>query len=180
MIPISENEILDRLRFDNPWWENRSIEKRFEDLPRRAYYSIFYDLVVDRSVNRAVILMGPRRVGKTVIVYHTISELLTSGIEEEKILYLSLETPIYTGLSLESIINTYLELHDHNRNSQLFIFYDEVQYHKNWEVHLKSLVDSFPEFRFIATGSAAAALRLKEPGVWRRKIYRFSITSFDI
>lgn len=161
MIPISENEVLDRLRFDNPWWENNSIEDRFQKLPRRAYYSIFYDLVVDRSVNRAIILMGPRRVGKTVIVYHTISELLSNGIKPENILYLSLETPIYTGLSLESIITTYSELHGHKRNSHLFIFYDEVQYHKNWEVHLKSLVDSFPEFRFVATGSAAAALRLK-------------------
>jgi predicted AAA+ superfamily ATPase len=32
---------------------------------------------------------------------------------------------------------------------------------REWEVHLKALVDSYPEIKFIATGSAAAALRLK-------------------
>ena len=161
MIPISKNEILARLRFDNPWWKEGTIEQRFDSLPRRNYYSLFYDLVVDHSVNRAIVLMGPRRVGKTVIVYHAISELLKNGVEGVNILYLSLETPVYTGLSLENIVTTYLDIHNHTRDSRLFIFYDEVQYHKNWEVHLKSLVDSFPEFRFVATGSAAAALRLK-------------------
>lgn len=39
--------------------------------------------------------------------------------------------------------------------------FDEVQYLKDWEVHLKSLVDTYPQIRFIASGSAAAALRMK-------------------
>ena len=161
MIPISENEILDRFRFDNPWWENNKIERRFENLPRRAYYSMFHQLLIDRSINRAIILMGPRRVGKTVLVYHSISKLLEGSISSTQILYLSLETPIYTGLRLEKIVTIFLKLHTHNRDSKLYIFFDEIQYHKDWEVHLKSLVDTFPNFRFIATGSAAAALRLK-------------------
>ena len=161
MIPISESEILDRFRFDNPWWENNEIERRFEKLPRRAYYSIFYELLQDSSINRAIILMGPRRVGKTVLVYHSISKLLEDGITPSQIFYLSLETPIYTRLPLEKIVITFLKLHKHNRDSKLYIFFDEIQYHKDWEIHLKSLVDTFPNFRFVATGSAAAALRLK-------------------
>ncbi len=161
MIPISESEILDRLKFDNPWWENGQIEGRFQALPRRAYYSNFYELLKDRSINRAAILMGSRRVGKTVLVYHSISELLVDGVMPTQILYLSLETPIYTGLSLEKVVTIFQELQKHNRSAELYIFFDEVQYHKNWEVHLKSLVDSFPSYRFVATGSAAAALRLK-------------------
>ncbi|MDC6684894.1 AAA family ATPase, partial [Leclercia adecarboxylata] len=36
-----------------------------------------------------------------------------------------------------------------------------IQYLRDWEVHLKSLVDSFPHIRFVVSGSAAAALRLK-------------------
>src|SRR5262249_40583459 len=32
---------------------------------------------------------------------------------------------------------------------------------KEWEVHLKALVDEYPNIRFIASGSAAAALKLK-------------------
>jgi len=44
---------------------------------------------------------------------------------------------------------------------QTFVFFDEVQYTKEWEVHLKVLVDTYPNVRFVASGSAAAALRLK-------------------
>ena len=43
----------------------------------------------------------------------------------------------------------------------LFVFFDEVQYVPKWEVHLKVLVDTYPNIRFLASGSAAAALRLK-------------------
>ena len=54
-----------------------------------------------------------------------------------------------------------MEIHGHERSDQLFVFFDEIQYHPDWERHLKSLVDSFPAFRFIASGSAAAALKMK-------------------
>ena len=60
-----------------------------------------------------------------------------------------------------SRVNYFQELFNHKRNDQLFIYFDEIQYLKNWEVHLKSLVDSYPDYKFVATGSAAAALRLK-------------------
>lgn len=46
-------------------------------------------------------------------------------------------------------------------STRKYIVFDEIQYLKNWEVHLKSLVDRHPEIRFIASGSAAAALRMK-------------------
>lgn len=161
MIPISEREILERLRFDNPWWETTGIEARFEKLRRRAYFKAFQELVSDTDINRAIVLMGPRRVGKTVIVYHSVSGLIEAGTPPDNILYVSLETPIYTGLTLEKIISIFSKLHQHKRDSSLYVFFDEIQYLKDWEIHLKSLVDSFPSYRFIATGSAAAALRLK-------------------
>lgn len=105
--------------------------------------------------------MGPRRVGKTVMVYHTIEKLLEEGVSPNRILYVSLETPIYTGLSLEQILNFFTEEFEHKRDSKLYIIFDEIQYLANWEVHLKSLVDSYPCHKYIATGSAAAALKLK-------------------
>lgn len=162
MLQVSENEVKNRLHFDNPWWEQSGIvEERFNKLPRRAYFKRFCELLIDRTINRAIILMGPRRVGKTVMVYHGIAELLKSGEQAKSIMYLSLETPIYTGLSLEKILNLFLTEFAHSRTSRLTIFFDEIQYLRDWEVHLKSLVDSYPAFKFIATGSAAAALRLK-------------------
>jgi uncharacterized protein len=161
MLQVSEKEIKNRLIFDNPWWDEEKIDERFDNLPRRAYFESFFELMADKSINRALILMGPRRVGKTVMVYHAIQRLINEDLKATQILYVSIETPVYTGLSLEKLLNLFNELHTHGRKDNLVIFFDEIQYLKNWEVHLKSLVDSYPDYKFVATGSAAAALRLK-------------------
>lgn len=160
MLQVSEKEIEARLRLDNPWWKTESLTY-YAELPRRAYLRPFCDLIRDHSVNRAVVLLGPRRVGKTVMVHHAIHHLLEQGTEAGCILYLSLDTPVYTGLGLEKIVHFHAELQALEPERPRYVFFDEIQYLKDWERHLKSLVDSFPQYRFVATGSAAAALRLK-------------------
>ncbi|MFN9176598.1 MAG: ATP-binding protein [Synechocystis sp.] len=174
MLEIAKKDIVARLQFDNPWWgEGRTSKIFYENTPRRKYFETFSQNILDLSVRRAIVLMGPRRVGKTVMVYHSIRMLLNSDIDAKNILYVSLETPIYTGLPLERILNYFQELFNHERDAKLFVFFDEIQYLREWEIHLKSLVDSFPTYRFIATGSAAAALRLKstESGAGRFSDY---------
>lgn len=162
MLEIAKEDIVARLVFDNPWWETNSKRKiPFEDQPRRGYFASFQDILTDTSLRRAVVLMGPRRVGKTVMVYQSIKTLLDAGVNAQNIFYVSLETPIYTGLPLEKLLSHFQEKFDHGRDAELYVYFDEVQYLPSWEIHLKSLVDSYPSYRFIATGSAAAALRLK-------------------
>lgn len=41
------------------------------------------------------------------------------------------------------------------------VFFDEIQYLKNWELHLKTMVDTYRDSKFIVSGSAAAALKFK-------------------
>ncbi len=162
MRDISQHEVVERLRFDNPWWVDRvGVDPMYRDMPQRAYLLAFEQLVTERSVTRAVILMGPRRVGKTVMVYQTIQRLMDAGVPPAHILYVSLETPLYTGLGLEQILKLFHGLFGHDRHADLYLFFDEIQYLRQWELHLKSLVDSYRAHKFIATGSAAAALRLK-------------------
>ncbi len=163
MLQISEKEVENRLRLDNPWWvAGEGIDAQYHHLPERAYLNSFVRLIQQRDVHRAVVLLGPRRVGKTVLVHQAIKHLLTNQIVPGRdILYISLETPIFTGIALENIVNRFQKLFQRPSNSPLFIFFDEIQYLKDWEIHLKSLVDSYQSLKFIATGSAAAALKTK-------------------
>ena len=162
MLEIAEEDVIRRLYFDNPWWKTgQGTDSYFQVMPKRTYFGPFFDLVKEGSISRAVVLMGPRRVGKTVMVYHAIQHLLNDGVAGNQMLYLSLETPLYTGIALERLVNLFAEIHDHPKDAKLYIFFDEVQYLKNWEVHLKSLVDSYKSYKFVVTGSAAAALRMK-------------------
>jgi len=108
------------------------------------------------------VLIGPRRVGKTVLLKHLVAQLLrTEGLAGTQILFLSLDTPLYSGRRLESLVQLFIDLQQHQAGKPLWVLFDEVQYLKDWEVHLKSLVDTYPHIRFIASGSAAAALRMK-------------------
>jgi len=161
MLQVTESEIQKRLAFDNSWWVERAVPKRFRDWPRRAYLGGLYAMMAESKVRRAVVLLGPRRVGKTVMLHQSIQRLIDNGTDPKAILYVSVDTPVYSGLPLELLLRLFMETHKHHRADRLFVIYDEIQYHKDWQVHLKSLVDSYPEIRFVASGSAAAALRMK-------------------
>ena len=161
MLQITEIEIKKRLAFDNPWWETGEIDEERRSWPRRAYFAGFTHLVQQTEVNRAVVLMGPRRVGKTVMLTQAIQKLIDEKIDPTRVFYVAVDTPTYTGVSLEQLLLWFMEIHGHERADQLYVFFDEIQYHPDWERHLKSLVDSFPAMRFVASGSAAAALKMK-------------------
>lgn len=161
MRDVTENEIRQRLRLDNPWWRDGKVEDYLAPPSRRAHFEPFFKLVTNRDVQRAVILMGPRRVGKTVLIRQVIDQLIKDGARPEDTLYLSLDTPVYTGLGLEKILRIHWSEEEILDRRPRWVFFDEVQYLRDWERHLKSLVDAIPNIRFVVSGSAAAALRLK-------------------
>ncbi|HKK79343.1 MAG TPA: ATP-binding protein [Phaeodactylibacter sp.] len=161
---FAKSQIIERIRFDNPWWKTGQVEEYYQRMQRRSYFPLFQRLVESSSPKRAVVLMGPRRVGKTVMIYHSIHQLIERGVPPNHIYYLSIETPIYTGTPLEYLLqlaNDAAGLKNGEQKDTLYFFFDEIQYLKDWEVHLKSLVDSYRAIKFVVSGSAAAALKLQ-------------------
>lgn len=162
LFEITEEQIIDRLRFENPWWAEGEIDSFYRSMRRRLYIDRFYSLVSESRVRRATVLMGPRRVGKTVLIFHAIQRLIDEGVNPLKIFYLSIETPIFDGIGLESLFSICRKaVRKEDDLTGFYVFFDEIQYLKNWEIHLKSLVDSYHGVKFVVSGSAAAALRLK-------------------
>ncbi|MDP8991125.1 MAG: ATP-binding protein, partial [Acidobacteriota bacterium] len=171
MLSISSDDIIRRIRFENPWWgPDPRISEAHRECKPRAYLELFYPLVKDLSVRRAVVLMGPRRVGKTYMIHHAIQALLTDGVQAKSICYFSVDNPIYNGLRLEQLLTYYGEAVGLDlKAGSIHVFFDEIQYLREWEIHLKSLVDTYPNIKAIVSGSAAAALRLssEESGAGR-------------
>lgn len=156
---IPTEKIVERLRYENPWWVNRQIPEAYSVMAKRLYFSLFYPYVIEKSVRRALVLMGPRRVGKTVMLYHSIQQLLTEKIDPHKIFFIGIDNPIYVHLSLEDLLKLCKQSLHLDELKDCYVFFDEIQYLKDWERHLKVLVDSYPETKFIVSGSAAAALK---------------------
>ncbi len=157
IIPIEK--IVERLRYENPWWVNKQIPEIYSSMAKRLYFSLFYPFVIDKIVRRALVLMGPRRVGKTVMLFHSIHQLLIDNVNPQKIFFVGIDNPIYMHLSLDDILNLLKKSLNQDNLNGCYVFFDEIQYLKDWERHLKVLVDFYPETKFIVSGSAAAALK---------------------
>lgn len=159
---ILDEQVVRRIRAENPWWTApHSVGSDIESLPRRKYFDPFLQLTRQRAAKRAILLMGPRRVGKTVLLHHTIAALIAVGVDPQAICYLSIDNPIYNGRRLEELLDLFVADRPLGAGEQRYVLFDEIQYLRDWEVHLKSLVDSRRDIQFVASGSAAAALRLK-------------------
>ena len=162
MKSIAVTEKNDRLILDNPWWTGGVEAVPFRELQPRNYLPSLRKFIVQSEPRRAVVLMGPRRVGKTVLLHHIIERLIkTDGVPAQHILYASLDTPLYTGMDLEIFTHLFPDEPTGQSGQKRYCFFDEIQYLRDWEVQLKSLVDTYPNFKFVASGSAAAALRMR-------------------
>ena len=159
IIPTSKR--IERLQYENPWWLTGQVQQTYMDMSKRLYFDLFYPFVKETEIKRAVVLMGPRRVGKTVMMFHAIQELITENIPPQKIFFIGIDNPIYMQLGLEDILLLAKEAVHLESLNGCFVFFDEIQYLKDWERHLKVLVDFYPKTKFIVSGSAAAALRLQ-------------------
>lgn len=76
---IPDDKIIARLQYENPWWLTKEVPSLYKNMSRRLYFDLFYPFVQEKDIRRAVVLMGPRRVGKTVMMFHTIEQLFRDG-----------------------------------------------------------------------------------------------------
>ena len=86
--------------------------------------------------------------------------MLERKINPLKIAFISIETPIYNNIGLEQLFSYCRRATGQDDFNGWYVMFDEIQYLKDWEIHLKSLVDSYPNTKFVVSGSAAAALKV--------------------
>lgn len=129
-------------------------------LKPRAYLSPVRQLLLEANLRRAVVLLGPRRVGKTILIRHLIANLLADGVAPQRVAYVEMDHPLLHGQSLEALVRQ-IEGAAPGGDGARYLFFDEIQSHKDWEKHLKPLVDHRPDLRILVSGSAAAALKRK-------------------
>ena len=158
MKDVSDQEVADHLKRLNPWWQGRATDPATANLRPRAYLAPVRQLVTEPNLRRAVVLLGPRRVGKTILIRHLIGDLLGAGVAPARIAYVEMDHPLLHGQSLDALVRQ-IEAATPAGDGTRYLFFDEIQSHKDWEKHLKPLVDHRPELRILVSGSAAAALK---------------------
>lgn len=111
-----------------------------------------------------IALNGPRQSGKT-----TLLNKIKEKLPVDNNIYINLEN----NQSLTSFITSpkeFVSAYCQNKNKVYFLF-DEFQYVKNGGKILKELYDTFPQAKFIITGSASLAIREIASALVGRIIY---------
>ena len=116
------------------------------------------------KTRRIQIVIGPRRVGKSILMQQTIGHLLRTGTEPKRILFLSCDDPtLFDGkASIGDVIEGYLTEILHETASELtkrvYVFIDEIHAHTDWQLWLKHYYEPQYNIKFICSGSSASHL----------------------
>ncbi len=151
------------LRAANPWWEDRSFSLDIPTFKRDSF-----DLALEHMTathRLALLINGPRRVGKTTLIYQLIQELIRREIDPRRIMFFSLDDPLIQqlppneqGAFFDQILKEWATVAGTPLRSApqpLYCFLDEVQRLPRWELYLKRYIDLRYPIRFVISGSAS-------------------------
>lgn len=138
---------LDVLSSTNPWWQNNTFRHKVIDRPN-------YLTDIDMNSHHVEILLGARRVGKTSIMESLINTLLSKQETAESILFITADNPFLANINLSVLIDNYMTHVGITMTDKLYIFIDEIQDVKDWQLVLKYYYDN-SSIKFIVSGSSS-------------------------
>ena len=178
MAITTKESILKVLTAYNPWWKTGTVNPKMAKTYKRfAYYEAMKRLN-EKDIRRSVVLTGTRRVGKTTIQYQIIETLLNAGVAPQKIVFISMDHPMLKLSQFQDVLECYHE--NIYAEQDVYYFFDEIQYAQDWDRWLKTIYDTQPDTRVVATGSASPALMKgsRESGVGRWTVIQMPTMSF--
>lgn len=178
MAITTQERILKILRSYNPWWVSGAVNPGFCPTYKRFSYYEAMKRLQETQVRRTVMLTGARRVGKTTIQFQMIDALLRQGIAPHRIVFVSMDHPMLKLAGVDEILECY-----HGNicaDQDAYYFFDEIQYAEDWAQWLKTLYDTQPTTKIVATGSASPALvrGSTESGAGRWSVIQVPTLSF--
>jgi len=116
-----------------------------------------------RTLDRIIVIKGPRRTGKSTLLYQTIDSLLKEKKDPFDILYLSFDDPSLQ-MDMEAIFETYQEIKGETisateNKKQIYCFLDEVHFLENWQLTVKKYFDKKYPIKFFVTSSSASLFK---------------------
>jgi predicted AAA+ superfamily ATPase len=140
---------------------------------------------VSELADAASVLVGMRRTGKTYRMFQKMRELLDSGVERQRMLYLNFEDERLGGVTgdiLRTIDESYLRAFPAEYDAVSYYLFDEIQYVPGWERFVRRLLDR-RDVRFILSGSSSRLLSREVATAMRgraveTRVFPFSFAEF--
>lgn len=132
--------------------EDQNVHWRGEKMSALKYRrTIFGELWKDIKIKPMSLITGMRRLGKSVVMKQMVDKLIEDGVNPKQILFFEL-WPGEKEEVLEDVLRIF-QKEVCNQQERRYIFLDEIQYVKNYEVVLKDWYDRFEDIKFVLTGS---------------------------
>ncbi len=123
--------------------------------------------------NRFSIILGPRGVGKTTVIIQHLLDYVKHKKYSKKAIYIQADHFLIGNSSLYEITEDFI-----NEGGELICF-DEIHKYPEWSRDLKSIYDTFPKLKIIASGSSALEIYKGSHDLSRRAIvYKMAVMSF--
>ncbi len=148
-----------------------SISQTFLRIRNREFNRYF---LRDHSLsNRFSMIVGQRGIGKTTAMVQYLLGTYGNDIYNRKALYLQADHFLVARSSLYEIADEFYKL-----GGELICF-DEIHKYPDWSMELKSIYDTFPNLKILASGSSALEITRGSHDLSRRAIvYRMYGMSF--
>ena len=159
----------------NDWWLTDKIS--LPHLLERDALSKIIDEIDDK---RIIQIIGPRRSGKTTLLYQLIEHLLKGNIDSKNIFYCSLDDPALCTLS-DSLLKDSLDFFLENiaKDKKKFVFFDEIHSFKGWYTWIKSFFDRYENVKFVISGSSSLALQTEANQYLRGRTFDIELYPFS-
>lgn len=155
---MSEDFLGAVLQDQNPWWHATAARRAGSYWYRRGVQREMVDRLRRLHDRRAVLVLGPRQVGKTVALLQAADDLLDHGWPAGNVLYFD-----FSDERLEEAVAPHrlaeLRPAGFDPSHPRALLLDEVSRAPRWDLWLKRAVDAGGGERIVATDSAAAVLR---------------------
>ncbi len=117
------------------------------------------ETVIPTDTEKIITLPGVRRCGKSSVFMLTINEILSQGVDKERILYINFDDDrlMFEPGEADKILEAYRELYPEIPFSDVYVFFDEIQELDNWAKFVRREYDQESKRVFI-TGSNAKLL----------------------
>lgn len=158
--------ILETIKKTNPWHKNGQVSSdQIETFKRKEFFEVRNRLT---DFSMAELVVGARRVGKSVLMYQLIQHLLDAGTEAKHILFIQGDNPLLREIETDKkILNEILDLYQEfvlqesfsSLSTEVYIFVDEAHNLDGWQLEVKTLIDLKPKVKFFVTGSSSSELR---------------------
>ncbi len=163
------DDFLRILREQNPWLQSGSVPTALAPPTERSLAPVLWRLLVHNKPRRHQVILGPRRVGKTTVLYQTVQHLMDYGIAPSRIWWLRMDHPLLLQVNLGDLVRALLDTCGSEEDTPLYLMLDEIVYASDWDLWLKTFHDENWPVRIAATSSSTAVLRRqrRESGVGR-------------